>query len=325
MIVHLGYLLLGSILLYGGGEGLVRGAGAMALRLGMSPFIVGMTIVAFATSAPELAVSLQAAVAGADDVAIGNVVGSNIANIGLILGICALIRPVEIQSRILSLDLPWLIFVSVLLLAFLNDGHISRPAGMVFLLGLGVFLYWNIQAARREQEDERVRLEFESAAPRGRRSAARDWILIGCGVVALVIGGGAFVRGGVGLATALGVSPAMIALTVIAIGTSLPELATSIVASLRGDDDIAVGNVLGSNFFNILAILGITAVFMPLDRGAADHGAKPDRAPRGCGPDRGVFRLRGLAGPAQLRAILRRRSRRDAHAGPRAPGTCLRC
>jgi cation:H+ antiporter len=137
----------------------------------------------------------------------------------------------------------------------------------VFLLGLGVFLYWNIQAARREQEDERVRLEFESAAPRGRRSAARDWILIGCGVVALVIGGGAFVRGGVGLATALGVSPAMIALTVIAIGTSLPELATSIVASLRGDDDIAVGNVLGSNFFNILAILGITAVFMPLDRG----------------------------------------------------------
>jgi cation:H+ antiporter len=267
MIVHVGYLLLGFVLLYGGGEGLVRGAGTMALRLGMSPFIVGMTIVAFATSAPELAVSLQAAAAGADDVAIGNVVGSNIANIGLILGICALIRPVEIQSRILSLDLPWLIFVSVLLLAFLNDGHISRPAGMVFLLGLGVFLYWNIQAARREQEDERVRLEFESAAPRGKRSAARDWILIGGGLVALVVGGGAFVRGGVGLATALGVSPAMIALTVIAIGTSLPELATSIVASLRGDDDIAVGNVLGSNFFNILAILGITAVMMPLDRG----------------------------------------------------------
>jgi cation:H+ antiporter len=267
MLLHVGYLLLGFVLLYGGGEGLVRGAGTMALRLGLSPFIVGITIVAFATSAPELAVSLQAAAAGADDVAIGNVVGSNIANIGLILGICALIRPVQIQARILSLDLPWLIFVSMLLLAFLNDGHISRPAGIVFLLGLGVFLYWNIQVARREQEDERVRLEFEGAVPRGEHSAVRDWLLIGGGLVALVIGGGAFVRGGVGLATALGVSPALIALTVIAVGTSLPELATSIVASMRGDDDIAVGNVLGSNFFNILAILGITAVLMPLDRG----------------------------------------------------------
>lgn len=267
MIVHVGFLVLGSVLLYAGGEGLVRGAGTMALRLGMSPFIIGITIVAFATSAPELAVSLQAALAGADDVAIGNVVGSNIANIGLILGICAVLRPVKIEARILSLDLPWLIFVSLLLVAFLNDGHISRPAGLVFLAGLGVFLYWNIQVARREQEDERVRLEFEGAVPHVKESALMDWLFILGGLVALVAGGAAFVRGGVGLATALGVSPALIALTVIAIGTSLPELATSIVASLKGNDDIAVGNVIGSNFFNILAILGITAVLRPLDRG----------------------------------------------------------
>jgi cation:H+ antiporter len=267
MLIHIGFLALGFVLLYAGGEGLVRGAGAMALRLGMSPFIVGMTVVAFATSAPELAVSMQAAFVGADDVAIGNVVGSNIANIGLVLGICALIRPVEVHARILSLDLPWLIFVSVLLLAFLHDGHISQPAGVVFLVGLGVFLYWNIQVARREQEDERVRLEFEGAVPQGKHSATIDWMLIGGGLVALVLGGGAFVHGGIGIATELGVSPALIALTVIAIGTSLPELATSVVASLKGDADIAVGNVIGSNFFNILAILGLTAVFRPLDRG----------------------------------------------------------
>lgn len=267
MLLSIGYMVLGFALLYGGGEGLVRGAGALALRSGISPFIIGMTIVAFATSAPELAVSLQAAMAGADDVAIGNVVGSNIANIGLILGICALIRPVEVHARILRLDLPWLLLVSAMLLAFLNDERISRPAGVVFLLGLGMFLYWNIQAARRDQEDERVRQEFERAAPPGRRSSVVDWVLIIVGLAALVLGGAAFVRGGVGLAMALGVSPALIALTIIAIGTSLPELATSVVAAVKGDTDIAVSNVMGSNFFNILGILGITAVFFPLDRG----------------------------------------------------------
>ena len=267
MVLSFGYLLLGFLLLYGGGEALVRGAGNMALRIGMSPFIVGMTVVAFATSAPELAVSLQAAFAGVDDVAIGNVVGSNIANIGLILGICALIRPADIHSRMLRLDLPWLIFISVLLLAFLNDGHISRPAGIVFLCGLGLFLYWNIQIARREQAEERLRIEAEVEATPRRVHGALDVLLICAGLLALVLGGAAFVRGGVSLAEALGVSPAVIALTVIAVGTSLPELATSIVAALKGDADIAVGNIVGSNFFNILAVLGITATLQPLERG----------------------------------------------------------
>ena len=263
------FLLAGIALLYAGGEGLVRGAGSIALRIGMSPFIIGMTIVAFATSAPELAVSLQAAFAGADDVAIGNVVGSNLANIGLILGICALIRPARIQMRLLRLDLPWLIFVSSLLVAFLNDGRLTRVAGAVFLVGLAVFLYWNIQLARREQLEEaaEVRAEFEHQVPPAHRSRWLDWLLIGGGFVALVAGGAAFVRGGVALAEALGVSSAFIGLTVIAIGTSLPELATSIVASLRGEADISVGNVVGSNFFNILAILGITAMIYPLERG----------------------------------------------------------
>lgn len=267
MWVSIGYLVAGFLLLYAGGEGLVRGAGSVALRLGMSPLFIGMTVVAFATSAPEMAVSLQAAFEGVDDLAIGNVVGSNIANIGLILGIAALIRPAEIHMRLLKLDLPWLIFVSLLLLAFLFDGRISRPAGVVFLVGLVLFLFWNIQVARREQEEERVRQEFEHAAPTHRHSAAFDWLLIGGGFVALVLGGATFVRGGIGLAEALGVSSALIALTVVAVGTSLPELATSVVASIRGDDDISVGNIVGSNFFNILAILGLTAVLFPLSRG----------------------------------------------------------
>ena len=267
MIEIILYLLLGCVLLYAGGEGLVRGAGSIALRSGLSPFVIGMTVVAFATSTPELAVSLQAAMEGVDDLAIGNVVGSNIANIGLILGLCAIVRPAQIEMRLLRVDLPWLIFVSLLLLAFLADGHISRPAGVVFLVGLVIFLWWNIQFARREQEEERVRAEFEAVAPKAHTSPAVDWLLIGGGLVLLVLGGWSFVRGGISLATLLGVSPAIIALTVVAIGTSLPELATSLVASMRGDADISVGNVVGSNFFNILAVLGVTAVLIPLDRG----------------------------------------------------------
>lgn len=258
---------LGFVLLYGGGEALVRGAGSLALRMGMSPFIVGMTIVAFATSSPELAVSVLAAARGADDVAIGNVVGSNICNIGLILGLAALIRPAEVHLRILRLDIPWLIFVSALLVAFLHDGRVSRPAGIVFLLGLGVFLYWNVQLARRERDEELVRREFEEVVRGPARGPAILWVLIGGGLVALVAGGHSFVQGGVGLATALGVSPALISLTVVALGTSLPELATTVVATLRREDDIAVGNIIGSNFFNILAILGLTATFHPLERG----------------------------------------------------------
>lgn len=257
----------GFVLLYVGGEALVRGAGGLALRLGMSSFIVGMTVVAFATSSPELAVSLQAAVIGQDDVAIGNVVGSNICNIALVLGLCALIRPQEVQMRILRMDIPWLIFASALLVAFLDDGRISRPAGIVLVVGLLVFIYWNIQMARREREEDRVREEFEHVVQDRHRKPWIDWLLMLAGFAALVGGGATFVRGGVGLAEALGVSAALISLTVVALGTSLPELATSLVATFRGDDDIAVGNIIGSNFFNILAILGITALVHPLNRG----------------------------------------------------------
>jgi cation:H+ antiporter len=244
----------------------VRGASNRALRFGMSPFIVGMTIVAFATSAPELAVSLQAALSGVDDIAVGNVVGSNIANIGLILGICALLTPTVVRMRLIQLDLPWLIVVSGLLTVFLYDGGLTRVGGLVLLAGLAAFLIWNIRVGRPDREEDDVKLEFEGVV-RPRVGASVDVLLIVLGLVALVAGGAAFVRGGVDLAEALGVPSAVIGLTVVAIGTSLPELATSMVAASRGDADIAVGNVVGSNFFNILAILGITATIQPLERG----------------------------------------------------------
>lgn len=266
MATSLGYLLLGFVLLYGGGEWLVRGSSNLALRFGMSPFVVGMTIVAFATSAPELAVSLQAALTGVDDIAIGNVVGSNIANIGLILGVCAVLTPTVVRMRLIQLDLPWLIVVSGLLTAFLYDGGLSRLGGIILLLGLAAFLFWNIRVGHPEHEEEAVKQEFEGIV-RPRVGASVDLLLILLGLVALVVGGAAFVRGGVSLAEALGVPSAIVALTVVAVGTSLPELATSIVAAMRGDADIAVGNVVGSNFLNILAVLGITATIQPLQRG----------------------------------------------------------
>ena len=244
MLQSIVLILVGFALLYAGGEALVRGAGGLALRLGMSSFIVGMTVVAFATSSPELAVSLQAAVANQDEVAIGNVVGSNICNIALVLGLCALIRPQEVQMRILRMDVPWLIFASALLVAFLDDGRLTRPAGVVLIIGLAVFIYWNIQMARRDKEEDRVREEFEQVVHDRHRRPWVDWLLMAAGFGALV------------------------GLTVVALGTSLPELATSLVATFRGDGDIAVGNIIGSNFFNILAILGITAVIHPLSRGA---------------------------------------------------------
>jgi cation:H+ antiporter len=268
MLQSIVLILVGFALLYAGGEALVRGAGGLALRLGMSSFIVVMTVVAFATSSPELAVSLQAAVANQDEVAIGNVVGSNICNIALVLGLCALIRPQEVQMRILRMDVPWLIFASALLVAFLDDGRLTRAAGVVLIIGLAVFIYWNIQMARRDKEEDRVREEFEQVVHDRHRRPWVDWLLMAAGFGTLVAGGALFVRGGVGLAQVLGVSAALISLTVVALGTSLPELATSLVATFRGDGDIAVGNIIGSNFFNILAILGITAVIHPLSRGA---------------------------------------------------------
>jgi cation:H+ antiporter len=258
--------LVGLALLYFGGEWLIRGASALALRLGISSLAIGLTVVAFGTSAPELVVSVDAALSGANDVSVGNVVGSNIANIALILGLAALLRPAKVEAKIVRIDAPIMILVSFALLAVMADGRASRLEGCLLLVGLMAYTGFTFWEASRESDP--VREEFASAAPELRASASASGLLVIAGLACLVIGGHLLVTAAVGLARILGMSQASIGLTIVAIGTSLPEFATSVMASLRGQGDIAVGNVVGSNIFNILGILGLTAVIHPLERGA---------------------------------------------------------
>ena len=253
----------GLVLLAAGAEGLVRGAASGARRMGLSPLLIGLTVVAYGTSAPELVVSVQAAVGGTPDVALGNVVGSNIGNIGLILGVAALMSPIRAKAQLLWVDIPIMIGVSALLLALLWDGVIGRLNGGVLMLGAGAYTVVCIWGARDESQAVLEDL-FDDGVP-AKGSLGRD-LLFGIGGLALLVLGARFlVSGAVTVAEALDISTAVIGLTVVALGTSLPELATSVVAALRGQSDLALGNVVGSNVFNILGILGITACVQPLD------------------------------------------------------------
>lgn len=255
----------GLTLLCVGGDALVRGASALALRFGLSPLAVGLTVVAFGTSAPELVVSLGAALSGAADIAVGNVVGSNIANVALILGLAALVRPASVHSRVLKLDGPLVLLVSLGLLAALIDGEVSRPEGFALLVGLLVYVTHTLRSALREPAADSSDPEpLEAPRPAHLRKSLA--FILG-GLAGLMLGGHLLVNAAVEAATALGVSEATIGLTVVAVGTSLPELATSVVAAWRGQGDIAVGNVVGSNLFNILGILGTTALVTPLPLG----------------------------------------------------------
>jgi cation:H+ antiporter len=253
-------------MLYFGGEWLIRGASALALRMGVSSLAVGLTVVSLGTSAPEMVVSVQAALAGASDISVGNVVGSNVANVALILGLAALIRPMVVEAKIIRIDAPIMIVASLVLVAVLMDGDASRMEGAWLVLGLVAYVTFTFWEARRETP--LVREEIAAAAPQSSSSAPVAIGLGLAGVVLLVAGGDVLVGAAVELATSLGISQAVIGLTIVAIGTSLPELATSIIAATRGQGDIAIGNVVGSNIFNILGILGLTAVIHPLELGA---------------------------------------------------------
>ena len=253
-------LLGGMVLLVGAAHALVQGAAALALRLGLTPLVVGLTVVAFGTSAPELVVSVQAALAGAGGIAVGNVVGSNVANVGLILAVAVLVRPIAADPALLRRDLPVAVAVTALAVAFLADGRVGRAEGAVLVVGLAAYLAWSVRAAR--SESAAAALDVPIPAPTG--PAWRDAVLVAGGLGGLVLGADLFVGGAVALAEAAGVSNAVIGLTVVAIGTSLPELATSVVASVRGEGEIAVGNVVGSNLFNLLGVLGVGALARPL-------------------------------------------------------------
>jgi cation:H+ antiporter len=256
-------ILAGIALLAVGAEGVVRGASGLARRLGLSPLLIGLTVVAYGTSAPELVVSLRAALEGAPDLALGNVVGSNISNVGLILGATALLGPVRGEAQAVRLDVPIMVGVSGLLLGLLGDGVIGRLNGAVLVAGAIAYTVIRVWGGR-EETTAAVYAAFDAAVP-PRQGWAWEALLGVGGLALLVAGGRVLVDGAVTLAEMIGLSSAVIGLTVVAVGTSLPELATSLLAAGRGHPDMALGNVVGSNIVNILGVLGTTACIHPID------------------------------------------------------------
>ena len=260
--------LVGIVLLTAGAELLVRGASHLSVAAGISPLVVGLTVVAYATSAPELAVSVQASLAGQAGVATGNIVGSNIANILLILGVSALAAPLAVHQQIVRLDVPLMLLVSVAVLLMSWNGLVSTLEGVALVIGAVVFTVFVIRKSRRETREIVAEYEQEFGVPeaerRGAKRIVRDVLLIVVGLIMLLVGARMLVSAATTTAAALGVSEVVIGLTIVAVGTSLPELATSVVASIRGERDIAVGNIVGSNLFNLLFVLGSSAVVVPV-------------------------------------------------------------
>jgi len=264
-VTAMGLLAAGFAVLLAGAELLVRGASRLAMALGISPLVVGLTVVAFGTSSPELAVGLNSAWAGQADIAVGNVIGSNIFNILFVLGLSAMVAPLVVAQQLVRWDVPIMIGVSALVWGLALDGAIGRIEGALLALGLAVYLWLAVRKGR--QESAHVAAEYRAAlGDDPRRVATAMALQVGLVVVGLgmlVLGADWLVDGGVRLARALGLSELIIGLTIIAVGTSLPEVATSVVASVRGHRDLAVGNAVGSNIFNLLGILGLTAAFSP--------------------------------------------------------------
>jgi len=257
--------LIGLVLLIFGAEALVRGASRLASAVGISPLVIGLTVVAFGTSAPELAVSVASSLAGQADLAVGNVVGSNIFNILLILGLSALVAPLIVSQQLVRLDVPLMIGVSALVFLFALDGSIARLEGAVLFAGVVTYTTFLAIQSRRES-NKAVQREYEQeyrARPAGLAQIALNLALIVVGLGMLVVGSRWLVDGAVALARALGVDEVVIGLTIVAGGTSLPEVATSVMASIRGERDIAVGNAVGSNIFNLLSVLGLAAIVAP--------------------------------------------------------------
>ncbi|MDR7026068.1 cation:H+ antiporter [Pseudomonas peli] len=259
------YLIAGLVLLVAGAEVLVRGAAKLAAQFGIPPLIIGLTVVAFGTSAPETAVSVQAALDGSGDLAIGNVVGSNIANVLFILGLTALIAPLIVSRQLIRLDVPIMIGASLLTFALAWDGSLSKLDGAILFAGIVAYTAFLIISSRKQKslEDDEFSKEFGLDEPVKPYAWAINLGLIIVGLVLLVSGSNFLVEGAVTLARTLGISELVIGLTVVAVGTSLPELATSVLAAIKGERDIAVGNIVGSNIFNLLCVLGLASMVSP--------------------------------------------------------------
>lgn len=258
---------LGLVALYFGAEALVKGGAGLALRLGLTPLVIGLTVIAFGTSSPEMVVSVQAAHAGSGPIAVGNVVGSNICNIAFILGLCALISPLRADLQVIRREVPIMIGVAVLALLILADGHVARWEGGVLLAALLVYTALTVRQARAAtQAGAPGEADFNNELGQGKPlglGLSIAAVVVGLGV--LVLGSHLFVEGAVTLATRWGMSQIAIGLTIVAVGTSLPELATSILAAIKRQGDVAIGNIVGSNIFNVLGILGVAALVRPID------------------------------------------------------------
>lgn len=259
-------LLVGVAILTAGAEGLVRGSSKLAAAAGISPLVIGLTVVAHGTSTPELAVSVKSALAGQSDIALGNVVGSNICNVLLILGACALAYPLKVSVQLIRLDVPIMIASSVLIPVLGFNGTIGRTEGLVLL---ALMIWYNVFIIRKSRQETKAALdefasEFEAPSEVTPRFLVVNVVLLIAGFALLVIGARMFVNAAVVIAQAFGFSQLVIGLTIVAVGTSLPEVATSLIATVRGERDIAIGNVVGSNIYNVLAVLGATAVVKPI-------------------------------------------------------------
>ena len=262
MLLFIAAVVAGILLLVWGADRFIAGAAALAVNLGVSALLIGLTIVGFGTSAPELLVAAVAAWQGDAALAIGNAVGSNIANIGLILGITALIKPLNVHSRILKREYPLLLAVSSLAFALVWNGELSRWNGALLLLGLVGVLYWMVRLATTEKSTDPLRVEYEAEFPPSLTTArATGRFLLGLSV--LLASSKILVWGAVNIAVALGVNELVIGLTVVAVGTSLPELAATVASALKNEPDIAIGNIVGSNLYNLLAVLSLPALIAP--------------------------------------------------------------
>lgn len=263
MFVNFMYIAFALALLFVGAEGLVRGSSSLALRAGLSRLMVGLTVVAFGTSSPELVVSVKAALAQQGDIAVGNVIGSNSFNIAVILGITALVCPIPVHRQVIKIDAPIALGVSLLLVLLLLDNALGRIEGVLLFLGIIAYTSMNVILARKQRS-------LDIAEPSGVSvdTSSRHWgidvVMIMIGLAVLVFGSRLLVEHAVILAEGFGISEAVIGLTIVAAGTSMPELATSLVAAFRKQPDIAIGNIIGSNVFNVLGILGAASIVSPL-------------------------------------------------------------
>ena len=262
MLGNLLLIVAGLVLLIWGADRFVHGAASAARNMGIAPLLIGLTVVAFATSAPEILVSVVAALQQEPGLAFGNAIGSNIVNVGLVLGLTAMIRPIKLESDTLRREMPALLAVSLLTVSLFLDTFLSRIDGIVMLTGLVIVMVWLARLGMRSAANDPIAMDFDAEIPSDvSMPMAVFWLIVGLGT--LLIGAELLVDGAIGIAKLLGVSEVVIGITIVAFGTSLPELAVSLASALKGEYGLAIGNIVGSNIFNLLAVIGVAAAISP--------------------------------------------------------------